>query len=226
MFKRHCVFAVLSSIGIPLGLNYHRIRGHVHAHQAEELPSPDFDHIKSLVEAEKEISWKKVTMRSTTAVSSSVSGLVEVTATRQIECETLYHKYLQMLTELLQEYIKAIGTPNADELWDTIMFLRGYLAEVKDERKNLSLLWANCRGLAEHAGQAAFHTGSELSAYRLGEVLVAADANMASLNKLSTNLEIDLAKLEAEEIRKSVEHEKRKHQQNISSENGEKQVSD
>ena len=59
-------------------------------------------------------------------------------------------------------YIQAIGTPAEEELWSSVMFIRGYLAEVKEKRTQLSLLWNNCKGLSEHAGQAAFLTG-ELS---------------------------------------------------------------
>ena len=47
------------------------------------------------------------------------------------------------------------------------MFVRGYLAEVKEQRRQLSLLWSNCQGLAEHAGQAAFQTGIVFMHYLL-----------------------------------------------------------
>ena len=68
-------------------------------------------------------------------------------------------QYLQTLIDLLTEYVKVIGTPHADELWDTLMFVRSFLAEVKEQRKQLALLWHNCQGLSEHSGQAAFLTG-------------------------------------------------------------------
>lgn len=68
-------------------------------------------------------------------------------------------KYMETLIELLQVYITAIGTPAEEEVWSSIMFIRGYLAEVKHTRTQLRLLWGNCTGLSEHAGQTAFITG-------------------------------------------------------------------
>lgn len=66
---------------------------------------------------------------------------------------------MEALIELLTAYIKALGTPAEDELWSSVMFIKGYLAEIKEKRRQLELLWNNCKALSEHAGQAAFLTG-------------------------------------------------------------------
>lgn len=51
------------------------------------------------------------------------------------------------------------------------------------------------------------YIGAEFSGCRLGEVMSAAEINMSRLNALNSKLEIELASLEADEIRSSVKHQ-------------------
>lgn len=68
-------------------------------------------------------------------------------------------QYIELLIQVLESYNKSHGTVGEEELWNSVMYLRSYISDIKQHRQQLLLLWSSCHGLAEHSGQASFLTG-------------------------------------------------------------------
>ncbi|KAF6033108.1 hypothetical protein EB796_008598 [Bugula neritina] len=176
---------------------------------AQPINLLDLDSLRKKVSEDQELTWGKVSNRAALELSNFTCNFVDVTFNRWMECEDLYHKYLEILLDIMEEFTKVIGTPAADDLWSSLMFVKGYLAEVKEERQHIQLLWNNCRDIAASVGQAAYSTGAaDSSGYRLGQLMAAAESNISRMSSKTRSLELRLSEAEAGEIRKSSKHQK------------------
>lgn len=142
---------------------------------------------------------------SVTSLDSSIT-LLSVTTVALADVETEYARWTYVLIKFMKYHVTVIGNPEEEEVLDMIVQTRYKINELKQKRRDLTLLYQTVVAMVSSAAEAALIAGVDYQVSSANEAMQGSQTYIRSIQNVSQGAERELTDVQVETIAKESKH--------------------